>query len=132
MLLLGLDILQNNFTSNYLGFVTSFLFSQEIFPILFRPLQALVSRHEPLVILLSMVLNIVSSTFIEFFCLFLLRIVLVEGFLAVLLQLILNYLLELAVVSLLNFELVLAFEFDFFERASVLIFFIPPVSLDVR
>ena len=79
-----------------------------------------------------MVLNIVSSTFIEFFCLFLLRIVLVEGFLAVLLQLILNYLLELGVVSLLNFELVLALELDFFERASVLIFFIPPVSLDVR
>ena len=95
-----------------------------------RPLQALVSRHEPLVILLSMVLNIVFSAFIEFFCLFLLRMVLVEGFLAVLLQLILNYLVELAIVSLLNFELILALEFDFIDRASVLIFFVPRVSFD--
>ena len=72
------------------------------------------------------------SSFDDFFCLFLLRIVLGEDFFAVILQFIFYYVLKLVEVFLLYFKLILALELDFFESASMLIFFAFLVFFDIN
>ena len=90
---------------------------------MFCLLQALVSRHESFIILVSMIFDILISSDEKLFCLCLLGMVFVKGFLAVVLQLVLNNFLKLVKVPCLQVKLVLALDFNFLESAIMLIFF---------
>ena len=69
LLLFHGNIMKNRFTGKYFVFVTAIFSPQEIISILLSLLQAFVSRHESLFILISMIFDILISSNEKLFCL---------------------------------------------------------------
>ena len=121
LFLLHLDIFEDDLARQDFVLVASGLLGQEIIPVVLGPLEALVSRLKPLLVLRAVIVHVRIGPLSQLFRLGLLRVVLVKDFLAVFLQPHLHNLLKLRVVLLLHIKLVLAFDFDLIDCARMLV-----------